>query len=231
MPFIQEQLTETFGHKLVQQPQVESAIGALVWASYLAWNQNENEQLPIDDLKIPGAMDRLVPPKLSDSFQHWSVTRSTAESIGVLTETAEGARKLELVPFGMNIPTVISRQVGVTGPGIVSRGVLPRRGDDIVLTILGGAEDPRECDLLAELTVNDPNEIASQLQIDLRFMDYDGSFIIDVIDPVNSNLLISQEIHTDQRRGLMGESLVDRWRKDLRVVTDKGPGHLEELLS
>ncbi|MDF1664115.1 MAG: hypothetical protein P1V97_20270, partial [Planctomycetota bacterium] len=136
----------------------------------------------------------------------------------------------ELVPQGTAIPIEVSRQVGVTGPGLVAGGVLPRRGQDIELTLLGGdAHDPRDCEILAELTVHDPNEIRSQLQIDVRFGDNDGAFIIDVIDPVNSNLLLSQEVHSHHRKGLMSEALMERWRKDLRTLADKGPMTLEEL--
>lgn len=230
LPYIQGSLVDTFGRKVSEQVEAEPAVGALVWASYLVWNQNQRKELGVEDLKAPGAIDRLVPPKLGDSFPGWTVSRSNVESIGILTETSSGPKNLELVPEGTAIPIDISRQVGVTGPGLVAGGVLPRRGSEIELTLLGGnSQDPRDCEILAEFTVSDPNEIRSQLQIDVRFGDADGGFIVDVIDPVNSNLLLSQEVHSHHRKGLMSEALLERWRKDLRTLADKGPMALEEL--
>ncbi|MDF1664410.1 MAG: Hsp70 family protein, partial [Planctomycetota bacterium] len=112
LPYIQGALGDAFGRKVFEQVEAEPAVGALVWASYLVWNQNKRNELGVEDLKTPGAMDRLVPPKLGDSFPGWTVSRSNIESIGILTETAAGPKTLELVPQGTAIPIEVSRQVG-----------------------------------------------------------------------------------------------------------------------
>lgn len=228
LPFIRESFQDLFPSRILRTDGARDRVasGALSWGSRLLWRAS-HEGDPLLTEITDQEYNQLIPQASQRQFDQYSLQRSTAESLGVLTETTAGPKKLTLLPVGSLLPRTVKRKVGVTGPGFVTGGVLPRQGQEISLVILGGdSDDPSQCEVLAELFVSDPNAIRDQLEIELRFLDQDGRFIIDIVDPINKELLLSQQISSDQRKGFMDPESLENWQQDLQLLSDEGPSAL-----
>ena len=232
IPVMHDILAHDLGRKtrFLENPEPSAACGAALWGAWQMLAARRGEGGAPDDLRSDESFALTVPAPAVEALEAMAPRRTLEESIGLLLETPAGPRNEIIVPRGSILPARHESTLAVTGPGFAGGSVLPRQSGEVRITVLGGEDvDPRSCEALAELSIPDPNEIRSNLRVELRLMEHDGSFVIDVFDPVGRELLLSHEVQGEHRRGVPGEALVARWRRDLETLEDEGPAALEPL--